>query len=148
MNKWSRALKSVGNGFMPVSNIRWTLIVVILIYGLFLASELQQDFGTTRHVLLENKQDGGNVVLNGIKHLVPYTIIKTRVKFDVSDPLDFLFLPDSDSNESFIIAFIKLITCVCALLLLLKMDLTDPFNIRSYTFGRLFGAMMFLLIFV
>jgi hypothetical protein len=137
MNKIVRGIKAIGSGFMPVSKIKGTLIVVILIYGIFLAFQLRQDLGTTRHVLLENKQTGGNVVLNGVKHVVPYTITKTRVKFDVADPLDFLFLPNGDYNESFITALTKLIICVLALRLFLTINITDPFSNTYYKQARL-----------
>ena len=132
MNKWSRALKSVGNGFMPVSQIKGSFVIMVSLYALFLMSDMGSYFTMQRSVLLENKHTGGMVILNGVKHIVRYITSKTIVDFKVNDLPGFLFVSNGYLNECFVSLILKIATAVFAIVLILKFDFADPFSPRFY----------------
>ncbi|WP_295655472.1 hypothetical protein [uncultured Mucilaginibacter sp.] len=132
MNKWSGALKSVGNWFMPVSQIKGSFVIMVSLYALFLMSDMGSYFTMQRSVLLENKHTGGTVALKGVKYTVPFITSKTKVDFQGNGLIDFLFLSGGEHDECFVSFFLKAATSIFAIILILLFDFSDPFNHRLY----------------
>jgi hypothetical protein len=118
-------------GFAPASNIRIPLMICAGIYIIFLFGELKSNMYMQRSVPLESRQEGGIVILNGVKHAVPYQIEKTLIRFDIDNFADFLLLANGAENESFTTLILQLVVCVMIEILLWKLNFSDPFNSRQ-----------------
>lgn len=146
MGRYKRLLSSVYNGFMPVSQIKGSLIVVLGLYLIFLGINLADNFSRQRFVRIENKQDGGVVAVDGIKYPVSYTQVTTLVPVKISNPIEFLFLSSGDMDESVFSAVLKIITGLLLFRLIGQIDLKDPFNPDHYKLVNTITWLMVLII--
>lgn len=143
MNKVINALNSIYYGFLPMSQVKVTLFCLVFFYSLLLCFHISTDLSLDRRVMIEHTQEGGVVVLDGVKYIVPYTIEKTKVSFTVSDPFEFLFLCNNEGTDSLVTVLLKLTTCVYSLWLIWKFNVNDPFDPACYKYvNTLFGLLL------
>ena len=148
MNKFLNAVNSIYYGFLPMSQVKVTLFFIVFFYSVFLCFRITDDMSMQRWVVVEHKQEGGAVALGGVKRSAPYTIQKTEVKFDITNPVEFLLLSNGVTYESFGTALLKLITAVFSLWLIWKFDVNDPFNPRYYKYVNTLLGLLIAIIFI
>lgn len=127
MNKIVRGLKAIGNGFMPVSKIKSTLLFFIWWYGFILLSNLCSNFTTHRQIMVGNIATGDSVLVNNV-YQKPQISKSMLLKLDVDKPVAFVLVNSGAQNESIFNGVLKLLACILLSVLIWKIDLLDPFN--------------------
>src|SRR5476651_2171442 len=118
MSRYIDGLSSVYKGFLPVSQIKGTLIVAVALYLVFLGFHVTDNRTMQRKVNVERVHEGGIVLMNGTKYPVSESKESAMLPLQIGSPVQFLFVSSGEMDESIFSSLLKIVTGLLLLWLL------------------------------